>query len=73
MFFDYTSSTKTKKTFTSSQSIKISKNRLCEGGDLLSTISTFRKLKQKDVAHIMKQILAAVKFCHSKHIIHRFI
>jgi len=46
--------------------------RACEGGDLLRTITTFRKVGQSDVANIMKQVLSAVKYCHARSIVHRY-
>ncbi len=49
------------------------KNRLCEGGDLLETIATQHKLNEQGVLSIMKQILLAVAYCHKKNIVHRDI
>ena len=48
-------------------------NRICEGGNLLEMIKNMKKLGARNVSHIMKQILAAVKYCHNKNIIHRLV
>lgn len=40
---------------------------------MLSTIARLRKLTQKNVVHIMIQILTAIKYCHSRRVVHRFV
>ena len=44
---------------------------LFEGGELFEAISEQGTFTEEDVAHIMKQILAAVNYLHSKNIMHR--
>jgi calcium-dependent protein kinase len=47
---------------------------LCEGGELLDVILNSRKssgMTEEHAANIMKQVLAAVSYCHSKSIVHR--
>ena len=40
---------------------------------MLSILSTLKKIKQADVVKVMKQILAAVNYCHNMHIVHRYL
>ena len=37
----------------------------CEGGELFDAIAAKGKFEEKDAAHIIKQILSAISFCHS--------
>ncbi len=46
---------------------------LCEGGDLLSLLSTLRHIEESEVISIMRQALAAVRYCHRLRIVHRDI
>lgn len=43
----------------------------CEGGELLNMIMRLKNFTEKNAARIMKQLLSAVAYCHSKHIVHR--
>lgn len=43
----------------------------CEGGDLLQKILKFHALSEQVSAKIMRQLLSAVAYCHSKNIVHR--
>ena len=45
----------------------------CEGGELFEAISEGGAFTEEDCAHIMKQVLAAVNYLHSKSIMHRDI
>jgi len=44
---------------------------LCEGGELLDKIIAKTVLPEAVVAHYMQQLLSAVLYCHTKHIVHR--
>ena len=46
---------------------------ICEGGELFEAISEQGAFTEEDCAHIMRQILAAVNYLHSKNIMHRDI
>ena len=46
---------------------------ICEGGELFEAISEGGAFSEEDCAHIMKQVLAAVNYLHSKNIMHRDI
>ena len=46
---------------------------LLNGGDLFETIVKFRKFNEIKAAYIMKQILSALNYLHSKGIVHRDI
>ena len=46
---------------------------VCEGGELFEAISEQGAFTEEDCAHIMKQVLAAVNYLHSKNIMHRDI
>lgn len=45
----------------------------CEGGDLLTMLTEKREISEREAARIMRQILAAVEYCHRKKIVHRYI
>ena len=44
---------------------------LCEGGDLFSRLEKFKKLDEKEVLTIIKQVLFGIEYIHSLNIIHR--
>jgi len=46
---------------------------MCAGGDLLSYIRRRKRLTEDVAASLFRQICEAVKFCHSKQIVHRDI
>jgi len=46
---------------------------LCNHGELFDYLTTQVTLSEKSARRIMKQIFAAVRHCHSKHIVHRDI
>ena len=46
---------------------------MCEGGELFEAISEQGAFTEEDCAHIMKQVLSAVNYLHSKNIMHRDI
>ena len=46
---------------------------ICEGGELFEAISEQGAFTEEDCAHIMRQILSAVNYLHSKNIMHRDI
>ena len=46
-------------------------SRLCTGGELFDKISEEQFFSEKDAANIMKQVLHAIRYCHSKHVVHR--
>ena len=46
---------------------------ICEGGELFEAISEQGTFTEEDCAHIMKQVLVAVNYLHSKYIMHRDI
>ena len=45
--------------------------RLCTGGELFDKVSEEKVLTEDKAAGIMKQLLSAVVYCHSKHVVHR--
>jgi calcium-dependent protein kinase len=45
--------------------------RLCTGGELFDRLAHLKPLTESDAAAIMKQVLAAVLYCHSNNIVHR--
>ena len=44
---------------------------LCEGGDLFTRLEKYKKLDEKEVLAIIKQVLAGLEYIHSLNIIHR--
>ena len=46
---------------------------ICEGGELFEAISGQGAFTEEDCAHIMRQVLSAVNYLHSKNIMHRDI
>jgi len=45
----------------------------CEGGDVLKKILSLKRFSEKIAAKIMRQLLSAVAYCHSKKIVHRYL
>jgi calcium-dependent protein kinase len=46
-------------------------SELCTGGELFDQITIVKHFNEKVAAHIFKQLLSAVNFCHINNIIHR--
>ena len=46
-------------------------SRLCCGGELFDKISDEQYFSEKDAALILKQVLAAINYCHTRKIVHR--
>ncbi len=44
---------------------------LCQGGELFEEITKRANFNEQDAASIIKQILSAIAYCHSKSIVHR--
>lgn len=44
---------------------------ICKGGELFDEILNRSKFDESDAAIVMKQLLSAVNYCHSKKIVHR--
>jgi calcium-dependent protein kinase len=44
---------------------------LCTGGELFSKIVQVKHFSEEVAAHIMRQLLSAVRFCHLNNVIHR--
>lgn len=44
---------------------------LCTGGELFDRLSKDDIMDEKDSANIMKQLLSAIVYCHSKNVVHR--
>eukprot|EP00829_Urostomides_striatus_P010151 TRINITY_DN2333_c0_g1_i7.p1 TRINITY_DN2333_c0_g1~~TRINITY_DN2333_c0_g1_i7.p1 ORF type:complete len:457 (-),score=119.21 TRINITY_DN2333_c0_g1_i7:50-1348(-) len=46
-------------------------SELITGGELLDTILKLGHFGEKEASYIMRQVLAAITYCHSKNIVHR--
>ena len=46
-------------------------SELCQGGELFDRISKVKYFNEKVAAHILRQLLSAITFCHSNNVIHR--
>ena len=44
---------------------------MCYGGELFDKISEEQYFSEKDAAGILKQVLSAINFCHTRNIVHR--
>ena len=44
---------------------------MCTGGELFERLSQEKTLKEDDAANVMKQLLSAIVYCHSSHVVHR--
>lgn len=44
----------------------------CEGGDLLTLLTEKGFISEKEASQVMRQILAAVEYCHKRNIVHRY-
>jgi calcium-dependent protein kinase len=44
---------------------------LCSGGELFDEIVARKHFTEKDAASVIKQVLSAVSYCHSKKVAHR--
>ena len=44
---------------------------LCEGGELFKKIINMKEMKEKYAAMIMKQLIKALIYLHTKNIVHR--
>ena len=42
-----------------------------EGGELFDEIMKRKYLSQADAAYVVRQILSAITYCHSKGVVHR--
>lgn len=45
--------------------------RLCTGGELLDRVLGRKFFSEEDAAHVMRQLLSAVAYCHSRKVAHR--
>lgn len=43
----------------------------CGGGEILKKITKLNYFSEKIVAKIMKQLLSAIAYCHSRNVVHR--
>lgn len=67
------SSIKTKSVFTSSASNLTGYTRFCNDGDLFDKLSKRGNFDEHCSAHMMKQLLSALLYCHQHNIVHRDI
>ena len=44
----------------------------CSGGELFDRILKMKRFSEAEAAHLMKQVLSAVTYCHAKSIVHRY-
>ena len=45
--------------------------RICSGGELFDRIIAAEYFNEEMAAHIFRQILMALSYCHSEHVVHR--
>lgn len=45
--------------------------RLCNGGELFERIAQEEIFSEQDAANVIKQVLSAINYCHSRNIVHR--
>lgn len=45
--------------------------RLCNGGELFERIASEQYFSERDAANVIKQVLSAINYCHSRNIVHR--
>eukprot|EP01022_Parablepharisma_sp_SALTPOND_P019739 TRINITY_DN3411_c0_g1_i1.p1 TRINITY_DN3411_c0_g1~~TRINITY_DN3411_c0_g1_i1.p1 ORF type:complete len:545 (-),score=58.97 TRINITY_DN3411_c0_g1_i1:101-1735(-) len=45
----------------------------CPGGDLLSFLTKYKSIRERDAANFLRQLLSALDYCHRNHIVHRDI
>jgi len=46
-------------------------SRLCNGGELFERIAQQQYFSERDAANVIKQVLSAINYCHSRNIVHR--
>jgi len=44
---------------------------LCNGGELFERIAQEEIFSEQDAANVIKQVLSAINYCHSRNIVHR--
>ncbi len=44
---------------------------MCYGGELFDKISEEQCFSERDAAHILRQVLSAINYCHTRKIVHR--